>query len=111
MNNYFVHVSDTLGYGTLDIYIGQRDGDRISVLTIDENGSWVFKEYVQDHTTDSTLQPSLRIPLSMREFVVPELLQKLADMGNKPKQQATLEGELTATRCHLADLRALLKLK
>lgn len=67
-----------------------------------------FQEYTPYETHPATLTVTLR---DVRSGFFQDLINELNQLGFKPKSESFLQGELEATKFHLKDMRALLKLK
>lgn len=92
--------------GTMDLYVVNQgpDPNRRSIAKP------IALEFEDAPWDGGECRPTLRLPYHTAEVFLRAMGEAATQAGHKPADQSKVEGVLEATRGHLEDLRALLKL-
>ena len=95
---------------TYEIWVHDYVGGRaITVINIDDESGLLKKTEIDDEDRDfidrKKFKPFMRIPHWLYDEFIKAFVESMDMKGIKPKTQSLIEGELNATKDHLADLK------
>jgi hypothetical protein len=103
MSDWKVNIREGWNECVTEFLIFRRDEKGIEMMVIDNPK--IIKKRIGEF--EPIIEPSFKLPYELSRTILPSLIEALDKKGIKSPSKSFTEGELTATKIHLDDMRKL----